>query len=267
MYQGGGNWGDLYWFVQEQRMSYIKALYNTSESAKMNLSVISLPQTIRYRTNRSNQLLKDKAILRKFRPSFLSVFTRDQSSFDVANRHFSSNVSIEQSPDLAFILGPLSPIGDPEIDVLFLIRSDSEIRPSDKWRLDEIIRRFNGTGVTFKKEDWYFSEKSYSFSRSYPSISSEVRLNKAVQQMSRGRVVVTNRLHASIIADLIGRPLFWFDTQYKKLERTRQMAFSKSEYCTDENLKSYQAESLLSAAEAAIEYLLNLPSEKINIAE
>jgi exopolysaccharide biosynthesis predicted pyruvyltransferase EpsI len=44
----------------------------------------------------------------------------------------------------------------------------------------------------------------------------ESRLQGAVDVISLGKVVVTNRLHAAIMANLVGRPLIWIDTAQKK---------------------------------------------------
>jgi exopolysaccharide biosynthesis predicted pyruvyltransferase EpsI len=38
-----------------------------------------------------------------------------------------------------------------------------------------------------------------------------------VDVISLGKVVVTNRLHAAVMANLVGRPLIWIDTQHKKI--------------------------------------------------
>lgn len=43
------------------------------------------------------------------------------------------------------------------------------------------------------------------------------RLHAAVKVLSLGKVVITNRLHAAIIANLLGRPLIWIDTKLKKV--------------------------------------------------
>jgi exopolysaccharide biosynthesis predicted pyruvyltransferase EpsI len=45
----------------------------------------------------------------------------------------------------------------------------------------------------------------------------ESRLQGAIDIISLGKVVVTNRLHAAIVANLLGRPLVWIDTRHKKL--------------------------------------------------
>lgn len=45
----------------------------------------------------------------------------------------------------------------------------------------------------------------------------ESRLQDAVDVISLGKIVVTNRLHAAIMANLVGRPLIWIDTEQKKL--------------------------------------------------
>jgi len=45
----------------------------------------------------------------------------------------------------------------------------------------------------------------------------ESRLQGAIDVISTGKVVVTNRLHAAIVANLVGRPLIWIDTEQKKI--------------------------------------------------
>jgi exopolysaccharide biosynthesis predicted pyruvyltransferase EpsI len=50
----------------------------------------------------------------------------------------------------------------------------------------------------------------------------ESRLQGAIDVISLGKVVVTNRLHAAVMANLVGRPLVWIDTQHKKLSGKQQ---------------------------------------------
>lgn len=45
----------------------------------------------------------------------------------------------------------------------------------------------------------------------------ESRLQGAMDVISQGKVIVTNRLHAAVMANLLGRPLIWIDTEQKKL--------------------------------------------------
>lgn len=45
----------------------------------------------------------------------------------------------------------------------------------------------------------------------------ESRLQGAVDVISAGKVVVTNRLHAAVTANLVGGPLVWIDTEQKKI--------------------------------------------------
>eukprot|EP00210_Caulerpa_lentillifera_P002010 g1927.t1 len=264
LYQGGGNWGDLYRHVQDYRMDFFQELnqeWNKLNGAKFH--VISLPQSIDYVSKNQHHLESDKRILRNMSTDFLTVLTRDEKSYEFAKQQFSSKVEFALSPDLAFVLGPQFPVDEPEYDVLFLIRGDIESQKGDRWRLPDLKYRFNGTGLTFIKEDWGYTNMESGFSSDAPTVVSEVRLNAAIRQISRGRVVVTNRLHGSIVANLIGRPLFWFDTKQKKLEYTRKLAFQSSEICTPENMNSVHTEDLLSASEAAIEYLLNLPNQQV----
>jgi polysaccharide pyruvyl transferase WcaK-like protein len=56
-----------------------------------------------------------------------------------------------------------------------------------------------------------------SFSQVGFSDLAQSRLTAALEQVSSGKVVITNRLHGSILANLIGRPVIWIDTKGKKV--------------------------------------------------
>jgi exopolysaccharide biosynthesis predicted pyruvyltransferase EpsI len=43
------------------------------------------------------------------------------------------------------------------------------------------------------------------------------RVAGGAEQISKGRVIITNRLHATIMANFVGRPVIWIDTKQKKV--------------------------------------------------
>lgn len=45
----------------------------------------------------------------------------------------------------------------------------------------------------------------------------ESRLQAAVEAISYGKLVVTNRVHGAVAANLVGRPVIWIDTIQKKI--------------------------------------------------
>lgn len=73
--------------------------------------------------------------------------------------------------------------------------------------------------------------------------------------MSRGRVVITDRLHASIMSLLIGRPHVMINEKYKKVQNTRESAFMGKSECSEDNLRGYYANTIEEAVDKAIALL------------
>ena len=60
-----------------------------------------------------------------------------------------------------------------------------------------------------------------------------------------GKIIITDRLHASILAFLMHKPHIYVDQLYGKISKTRQIAFDVSEKCSNrEDLRFDEAESI-----------------------
>merc|ERR1711915_941539 len=71
-----------------------------------------------------------------------------------------------------------------------------------------------------------------------------------------GRVLITDRLHASILAFLLHKPHVYVDQMYGKITRTREVAFNSSENCQNREEMRYNiATSLEEAVEMAEDLL------------
>ena len=69
-----------------------------------------------------------------------------------------------------------------------------------------------------------------------------------------GKVVVTDRLHGSILAFLMNKPHVYIDQIYQKIRHTRDVAFNHSEACQRKDLLKYdQAENLQDAVDKVIQ--------------
>lgn len=75
--------------------------------------------------------------------------------------------------------------------------------------------------------------------------------------LSRGRLIITDRLHVSIFSLLLGRPHVILNDRYKKVQNTRDTAFGDKPECTEENVNGYYAESIDEAIDKAIALLAN----------
>lgn len=70
--------------------------------------------------------------------------------------------------------------------------------------------------------------------------------------ISQGRVVITDRLHASLMSLFIGRPHVMLNDKYKKVQNTREAAFMDKPECSNENLNGYYANTIEEAVEKAL---------------
>lgn len=255
LFHGGGNWGDLYRFVQAKRLPFLSKL--AVASREHNFTALSLPQSIFYKPG-SRNLYADDDIMNKLPQGFFSLFLRQQDSYGIAKRHYKS-IGIHLSPDIAFALGPLQPVGKAEYDVLFLIRQDGETQKADKGVWKTVEKEMKSANLTFRIQDWWYHPKPGEFSKQNIALFSEVRTQAAIRAVSQGKIVVTNRLHASILSTLVGKRLIWVDTVTQKVSKTRSVAFNTSENCMERNLHATQASTMKEAIALAIAQRQQVP--------
>lgn len=73
--------------------------------------------------------------------------------------------------------------------------------------------------------------------------------------MSQGRVIISDRLHASIMSVLMGKPHVIINEKYKKIYNTRESAFYGISECSPDNLRGYYANNVEEAIDIAISIL------------
>ena len=74
----------------------------------------------------------------------------------------------------------------------------------------------------------------------------------SIAMFAGGKVLITDRLHASILAFLLHKPHVYVDQMYGKIRRTRAVAFTVSEKCRNrEEMKFDEAENFEQAVEKA----------------
>ncbi len=211
---GGGNFGDLWPRHQEFREHLLERFRDRP--------IIQLPQTIHF-DDPARAAGAAKAIARhgNFR-----LFVRDQPSYDFAAAHFDCEVTL--CPDMAVFIGALDR-GAPEVDVLYLLRTDRE-------------RAVRGAatrkGYSSRVADWLVESRPSLETRKLRRVLRELRrgqrdrlvLRAASYQtaararvlrgcrlLSSGRVVITDRLHAHLLCLLAGIPHAVLDNSYGKL--------------------------------------------------
>jgi pyruvyl transferase EpsO len=210
---GGGNFGDLWVSHQDFREQVLERFPHRR--------VIQFPQSIHYR---SEQRVEQTARAIGRHRNFL-LLVRDEESRDFAGKRFDCEVRL--CPDMAFWIGMVEP-NAAEFPVLAMLRADLE-------KTGEVDRSlYPGLPI----EDWITeSRRRVRVSKAAGAASAllalkpaEMRLRKldaaahnrfrrGIRQISRGRAIVTDRLHVHICSLLIGRPHAVLDNSYGKIAR------------------------------------------------
>lgn len=215
----GGNLGDLWPVHQRFRERVLAELPERH--------VIQLAQSIHFET---------KAALDRARSAFrahpnLTLLVRDHPSRERSRE--SLGVEPVLTPDLAFALGPLGRTRPPEVDVLWLARTDKEsahspppgasvevvdwLRPDPPRgglaaRLEARARRtaplLRGR-IAATLENGFRAREQEALSRA--------RLAFGIDLLCRASVVVTDRLHAHVLCCLLGIPHVLLDNSYGKV--------------------------------------------------
>ncbi|ORM24998.1 polysaccharide pyruvyl transferase family protein [Williamsia sp. 1135] len=212
--QGGGNFGDRWPLHQLFREQVL-----TDFPDRM---VVQMPQSIDF---------SDPVSLERARSSYekhgnVTLLARDRGGFDRMERDFPA-CRIEFCPDVAFGVVDLLPVGKATLDIAMVVRQDVEAAsdPADFDAADLAIERADWhLGVAGNLGWWSRSIAEAALFRGsavkdriYPSVRrsmdarAELNISAAVRRLSRGRVVVTDRLHAAVLSVLLDKPVVMVD--------------------------------------------------------
>lgn len=234
---GGGNFGDIWPAHQDFRERVIERFPNRR--------IVQFPQSIHYQSQERAE--KTARIIGRHKNFTLLV--RDEESRAYAAKQFGCDVRL--CPDMAFCMNPLQRIGAPVYPVLAMLRQDKE----QGTRYD--LSAFPG----LKVEDWINESKfAVDLARAVAGASAAATLNaqkirlsalnavararvgRGVRQLSRGRAIVTDRLHVHIFSLLLGLPHAVLDNNYGKVRRFMR-SFSGQTTLTHEALSLADAVS------------------------
>jgi pyruvyl transferase EpsO len=213
---GGGNFGDIWSGHQTFREHVLQQWRGRL--------VIQLPQSIQF--NSAERLEQAKRIIDAHGNFILLV--RDEYSLDLANRHFNCRSIL--CPDMAFAIGATDPVGAPQFPILAMLRKDKEQTDANAAEVGEAI----------PCEDWITEDRMpvrlaalRGLVGGLPTLDRQrmrvakyqakalQRFGRGVRQISRGRIVITDRLHVHIISILLGKEHAVLDNSYGKIGRFR----------------------------------------------
>lgn len=210
--QGGGNFGDIYPWHQRFREEVIRSFPSQR--------IIMLPQSIFFQSR--EHLLRAKAIFNAH--PRLTILLRDHQSLEFVKREFRAPSHL--CPDMAFGLGTLMRSSPPAGDLLALLRIDNESRlsspptglasidwPQDSVKFRRLSRLLTG------QEEWIrpLWRKALLTRAAAYDLLARRRLSVGRQTLSRGKVVITDRLHGHLLCLLMNIPHVVLDNSYGKI--------------------------------------------------
>jgi exopolysaccharide biosynthesis predicted pyruvyltransferase EpsI len=204
--QGGGNIGDLWPTHQAFRERVLTDFPNNR--------VIQLPQSIHF---------DDPTNIQQVRNAFhahrsFTLFVRDQPSAKIAKDMLGLTPVL--APDLAFALWPMQRVGRTIAPYVFLRRTDHE------------AAEINAPGETF---DWLTPGRvEHCLNEKLPRAAlfgrlgaipygagldqlCRIRVRRGIALLSRGHVVISDRLHGVLLSVLAGIPVVAIDNRVSKL--------------------------------------------------
>ena len=213
---GGGNLGDLYPNHQQFREQIIRDFPNNP--------IIQFSQSLHFQSEKNVQ--RAQSVFN--RHSNFTLLVRTQRSLDRARKTFKIETLL--CPDMAFAIGALERPQQPRKEVLWLLRKDVESAVKDialtngeceraDWltespttlhRINRFLTRRAGFSRGFARLHEYFPE-------AYDLLAKN-RLAWGYRILSRGKVVITDRVHGHILSLLLGIPNVLLDNSYGKVK-------------------------------------------------
>lgn len=217
---GGGNFGDIWPAHQNFRHALLDRYPGRP--------IIQLPQSIHF----DDPAAIDRTARAIGQHGAFTLLLRDQPSIDLARARFDCEVRL--CPDAAFMIGVQDRRRTLDLDLMFLMRTDKEKTPVDgipdfKGRSEVIdwIGAEPGLHRAARRKvriDTILSANPRRFDRAdrtrrYFDLLAERRLERGFDLLSRARFLITDRLHAHILATLLGLPHVFLDNSYGKISR------------------------------------------------
>ena len=263
-YNPGGNWGNLYRHVQLARFQVWEY------ASSLGIPFISGPQSIFYMEG-SHAVSTDAELVKKIAKERDLLTFRQHNSYVLAAALYGNYATIREASDMAFMLGPQISLNKPLYDVFLLVRNDGEsdmlnatIAITTRQKIvtthwssrmnatynhteyyneteymnshDAICREVIQRGFSCGIGDWGTGKKvnrregSDGKPRIDPTFP-DIGLQMAMDTVSLGQLIVSDRLHGALLAFLAGKPVVYIDNKYKKLSNVFSTAFSNKTNC------------------------------------
>jgi pyruvyl transferase EpsO len=215
---GGGNFGDIWPKFQIFRRKVLEEFPDRA--------IVQLPQSLHFRDPANLREMKEVIA----RHGNFTLLVRDQPSFDLATAEF--DCAVHLCPDMAFALKPFSPPRASPRQAVFLLREDIEMTEGRgnppatlknieivDWIIDDRTTRLARHTLLRIARRISLRTGNYRILYEAFELLAKLRASDGRRMLSRGRMVITDRLHAHIFSLLLGIPHVVVDNSYGKVGR------------------------------------------------
>lgn len=199
----GGGWMGSIWPDDEYQMQSIINAFSMNK-------ITILPQTVFYNFNDKNaKKVFDSAINTYKKCKKLSIYFRDQASFEFGKKYFTlNNVSVHLVPDIALYYKSADAVVKKK-GITLCFRGDREkIVDLD---IKKIVTKF-ATKNNFKV---YYTDTVQI--HSIPIWYRKKKIEKKSKEFSQSRLIITDRLHGMIFSVITGTKCIAFDNKTNKV--------------------------------------------------
>jgi pyruvyl transferase EpsI len=198
---GGGNMGDMYYYLEMIREFVIKAFTKNR--------IISFPQTINFSDTHKGK--KALALARKNYSSHknLILMAREENSYSLMRGYF-PKANVLLTPDLALTLDYFHE-SDKREGLIVCMRNDLEKKLTGIQH-DQILHYFANKYKTLRYYDSYINKERLSKTEAIEE------LEKILHSFSTAEMIITDRLHGMIFAYITGTPAVVFPNANQKIE-------------------------------------------------
>lgn len=198
---GGGNFGNLYLYEEEQRRDIVERFPNNK--------IIVMPQSISFTEDEvgKKEIEKSNKIYSKHKK--FNIITRDGKSYEYGKEYFSNN-NIYLAPDSVLYLEDWYKNNIERKDIILTLRSDKE-KILDNEKIDRIEKYLNSKKINFRRDD---TVQKYSINRK----TREYEVKNMLKKISSARLNITDRFHGVIFSVITNTPVIVFKSLDHKIE-------------------------------------------------
>lgn len=198
---GGGNFGNLYLYEEEQRRDIVQRFPKNK--------IIVMPQSISFSNDEIGRKEVEKSNIIYSKHQNFNIITRDRKSYEYGKKYFPNN-NVYLAPDSVLYLEDWYKNNIERKDVILTLRSDKE-KVLDNNKIERIIKYLDLNKIDFKRDD---TIQKYSINRE----TREYEVKSMLRKISSAKLNITDRFHGVIFSVITNTPVIVFKSLDHKIE-------------------------------------------------